>query len=214
MSKPYTEVLVEQGTLEWMHARCGMITGSRAADFARTLARGTFAAARTDYLMELLSERLTGRLEEPKPPTPAMLRGLQLEPEARAAYEDLTGWMVTRAGFYVSTAFDRVGCSVDGRVVENDWLVEIKCPKASKILTYRRSPDVPAEYRYQLAHNLLVTGAEACDLVLYHPDLPEALQVTRWTVTPDMVEMREYQDVLLGFIQELDRVEEEVRRAA
>ena len=56
--------------------------------------------------------------------TPAMLRGTQLEPQARAAYEALTGNvmqpLVLLEGNY--------SASCDGITLSGDRIVEIKCP--------------------------------------------------------------------------------------
>ena len=55
--------MIQQGTEEWLAQRHGRVTASRVADvMART--RSGPAAARKNYMMELLCQRLTGQRED------------------------------------------------------------------------------------------------------------------------------------------------------
>src|SRR6185437_5018586 len=56
--------------------------------------------------------------------TPAMLRGTELEPSARAAYEELTG-RVMQPLVLVDGDYS---ASLDGITLAGDRLLEIKCP--------------------------------------------------------------------------------------
>lgn len=201
--RPFNEVKVVQGSPEWRQARCGFITGSRAADIGKTLKTGAATAGRAEYLTQIVVERLTGQVEVDTP-SAAMVRGTELEPVARGRYEDVTGYMVMESGFLTSTRWEGVGCSLDGYIPgQLHRILEIKCPKASKMLAMMEAGGVPDEYRWQLAHNLAVTGAQSADLVLFNPDLPAHLQLYVVTVLPSSIDVE-------GYIQKLEAFRAEV----
>lgn len=54
---------VLQGTPEWFEQRRGKVTASRIADLMAKTKSG-YSASRQNYLMQLLCERLTGKVEE------------------------------------------------------------------------------------------------------------------------------------------------------
>lgn len=54
---------IVQGTPEWFAARLGKVTASRVADvIART--KTGYSTSRTNYLAQLVAERLTGTVED------------------------------------------------------------------------------------------------------------------------------------------------------
>ena len=54
---------VLQGTPEWFEQRRGKVTASRIADLMAKTKSG-YSTSRQNYLMQLLCERLTGKIEE------------------------------------------------------------------------------------------------------------------------------------------------------
>ncbi len=100
-------------------------------------------------------------------------RGHELEPEARVAYEFLQDAEVVQVGFVTNIG---AGCSPDG-LVGDDGLVEIKClsPKAHvQTLAYLAKHDkCPPEYYTQVQGQILLCERGWCDILFYHPDLPE-----------------------------------------
>ena len=83
---------------------------------------------------------------------------------------------VEEVGFATDDA-GRYGASLDGRVGER-LNVEIKCALAPTHVEYVLEADegrMPARYRAQVMMQMLVSGAEACDFVAYHPHLPLGL---------------------------------------
>jgi len=54
-----TTVNLEQGSQEWLLARCGKVTASRVADITAKTKSG-YSASRGNYMAELVCERLTG----------------------------------------------------------------------------------------------------------------------------------------------------------
>ena len=96
----------------------------------------------------------------------AMARGTALEPQARAAYEVLTGHvmqpLVLVEGDY--------SASLDGLTFEGDLLLEIKCPvkgKDSMLWQQVAQGGIPAHYRWQLEHQFLVSKAAKGHLYVF-----------------------------------------------
>lgn len=167
---------MEQGTDEWFAARAGMFTASRMSDLMAKLKSGKPAATRTNMITTLAVERLTGRCVETYQ-NAAMARGIEMEPEARNAYSFEMGVGVAQAAFIKHPTLERVGCSPDG-LIGDDGMVEIKCPSAmGKHLEALQSGAHAVEYRWQLQHQLFVTGRDWVDASSYHPDFPDGLQL-------------------------------------
>ena len=95
MSRAFTVVYAEQRTPEWKAARVGRLTASRAKDVLATIKSGE-AAARRDYRLQLVCERLTGEPQDSTFVNADMERGTELEPMAFAAYEGVTGTVLDR----------------------------------------------------------------------------------------------------------------------
>ncbi|MBL8420608.1 MAG: YqaJ viral recombinase family protein [Dechloromonas sp.] len=113
----------------------------------------------------------------------AMARGTALEPQARAAYEVLTGQvmqpLVLVEGDY--------SASLDGLTFEGDLLLEIKCPvkgKESMLWQQVAQGEIPAHYRWQLEHQFLVSKATQGHLYVFEGVDGILLEVTpcpdRW----------------------------------
>jgi hypothetical protein len=203
-----------QGTDEWLAARAGRATGSRARDILAKIKSGE-AASRKNYRTQLVIERLTGRPAESGFISKEMQWGTEQEPFARMAYESETGRLVSEMGFiYLPDAM--TGCSVDG-LVEDDgktgvW--EAKCPSSATHIEYLTSGRLPPEYKPQIMHNMLVTGADFADFVSYDPRMPEKLQlfIVRWERNED--EIKEYEAELNAFLKEVDTLHSELARQA
>jgi hypothetical protein len=193
----------DQGTPEWLLARCGRVTGSRAKDMMATIKSGE-AAPRRDYRLQLVCERLTGQPQDDQFVSADMKRGTELEPAARAAYESATGLMVTQTGF-LSHRTMHCGASLDGHVGNFVGLVELKVPRPATHLKYLRAGILPTEHRWQLVHNLFVTNAEWADFVSYCPAMPEPLQLFTVRLSIDDVDMTAYQLALSLFLSEVEK---------
>jgi putative phage-type endonuclease len=164
-----------QQTDAWRRDRVGCATASNAAAIVARGRRGQEAATRRQYRRQLVLEQL---LDEPCEPatvrTAAMRLGLAREPAARAAYEAATGRRVETVGFLRHDTL-AAGCSLDGRVVDDDRLVEIKAPGWATYNACRLGQVVgwmPRTYQLQITHQLWITGAARCDLVVYLPGHP------------------------------------------
>lgn len=200
--KSFIEVNAEQRTPEWLAARVGRLTGSRAADMLATIKTGE-AAARRDLRAQLVVERLTGVQQEDGFVNAAMQWGTDCEPLAFAAYEALSGQMVQRSGFLAHTEL-LAGCSLDGHVGDYEGIVELKCPKSATHLRYLKSGELPAEHRPQVLHNLWLTGAQWCDFLSFDPRFPAPLQTMLVRVPRVEIEILAYEKAALKFLAEID----------
>lgn len=167
--------MVEQGSPEWMAMRAGNFTASRMADLMARTKTGP-SASRKNMITTLAVERLTGQCVETYT-NAAMERGKALEQEALDAYAFERGVAVEPVAYVEHATLPRTGCSPDG-LVNHDGLVEVKCPAAmAKHMEALTSAAHAEEYRWQLQHQLLVTGREWVDAVSYDPRWPSGLQL-------------------------------------
>jgi predicted phage-related endonuclease len=156
----------EQGSPEWLQARLGIPSASSYAKLVTTT--GKASAQATAYINQLVAERITG---EPTffQVTDPMQRGMDLEPQARTAYEMETGNLVSQVGFLMHDTL-QAGASPDGMVGENGGL-EIKCPSAHTHVEYLRDGDLPIKYFQQVQGCLWISGRDWWDFMSYHPKM-------------------------------------------
>ena len=148
-------VQLTQGSPEWhayRHSR------RNASESAAVLGLSPWM---TPYKLWLLK---TGRSETKV--THAMQRGTDMEPLARAAYEEQTGLvmqpLVLEAGDY--------SASLDGMTLEGDLVLEIKCPlrgTRSDLWLDVQAGQVPEHYAIQVQHQLMVAGADLAHLWVF-----------------------------------------------
>ena len=154
----------EQGTQEWLDERCGIPTSSNFSQIITT--KGIRAASRNKYLYKTAGELILEHAE-PTYQNAAMLRGTELEPEARNAYELITGNDVVKVGLCIEKGS---GASPDG-LVGDSGLLEIKCPMIATHIGYLLQNKAPTDYFQQMQGQLLITGREWVDFVSYYPGL-------------------------------------------
>jgi hypothetical protein len=168
---------------DWLRQRAGAFTASRADDLMARTKTGP-SASRANLLALLAVERLTGECV-PTYRNAAMDRGIEMEAEARDAYSFTYGVAVEECGYVPHPTIARCGCSPDG-FLEDSGLVEFKCPSSmQKHLDALRNGDHAREYRWQLQHQLMVTGREFVDAVSYDPRFPDGLQLAIVRVVRD-----------------------------
>ena len=185
---------VEQGSDAWFEARRGIPTAS---NFKRILtATGRRSEAAPQYLDELVREYHDGRT--PPQPNQWMARGIELEPEARAAYQSCAKVSVAQTGLVYLDDARMVAASPDG-LVNFDGLLEIKCPMLETHLGYRDSARVPAAHVPQVQGQLWVTGRKWCDFFSYHPGrAPHLIRAHR-----DEAYIGKLRDAVLLFVEAL-----------
>jgi hypothetical protein len=193
----------DQRSDDWRQARAGRFTASNAADMLSSVKSGE-AAKRRDLRAKIVVERLTGLPQDDGYTNVWMQRGIELEPQARAAYESLTGIIAQPCGFVLDDE-KPIGCSPDGVIDDFKGGLELKCPKVATHIGYLRAGDVPAEYVPQLLHSFWVTGATFWDFVSFAPELPEGLRVFYVRVQRNDAQVNDYIAKATAFLEECDR---------
>lgn len=165
----------EQGSPEWLAARLGIPSASMFAKIVTT--KGAWSTSADSYINQLVAERLTGEREEVFQ-SHHMIRGTELEPDARDLYSLMTDSEVTEVGFCLHDTL-AAGCSPDGLIGEDGGL-EIKCPAPSTHVEYLRGGVLPSKYKQQVMGCLWITGREWWDFMSYHPTMkPLIVRVER-----------------------------------
>lgn len=202
---------IKQGTDAWHQARLGKVTASKVADVMAKTKSGP-SASRTNYMMELLCQRLTGAREEGYQ-NAAMQRGTDLEPIARIAYEAAEGVLVDQVGFVIHNSIPEFGASPDG-LAGNDGLIEIKCPNTAQHVDFLRTGRPDGKYIWQMQAQMACTERDWCDFVSYDDRLPEALQYKRVRIMRDSAKIVEMETEIRAFLSELDALVIELRGMA
>ena len=155
----------EQGPSDWHAARLGIPTASRFSDIVTSTGKPTKNAAREAYKAQLLVERLTGSLMQ-NFVTPAMQRGTELEPRARAWYALTTNREMRQIGLAVLDGGEwKCGASPDGLC--EDRGIEIKVPLNHTMVSLLLSDTPWDDYYMQVQGGMWVTGLPLWDLVLF-----------------------------------------------
>jgi hypothetical protein len=164
---------VEQGSPEWLAARCGLATAS---EFDSIQAKGK-GITRAKYLARLAVERLRGSPLVNSYSSAAMKNGTEREPEAVALYEHRTKVWTTKVGFCRHDTL-QIGASPD-RLIDDDGALEVKCPELLAHLDYMDLPpgQAPTCYVAQVQGEMWICERRWCDFVSYCPDMPERLQL-------------------------------------
>lgn len=194
-----TEEII-QGSDAWKALRLGKVTASRVADVVAKTKSG-YSASRANYAAQLIAERLTGTPAESYT-NAAMQHGTETEPEARSAYEFYQGVSVKEVAFVPHPSIDQAGCSPDG-LIEDDGLIEIKCPQTATHLETLLGQGVPGKYETQIQFQLACTGRSYCDFVSYDPRMPENMRLFIKRVTRDDKRIAELESEVAAFLLEL-----------
>lgn len=161
---------LEQGSPEWLAARCGIVTASVVGQLVTPTLKTANNDTSRGLTNTLVAERITGRVVQVHP-NAAMTRGTLDEPYAREKYAehhapvDEVGLIVRDFGKY------KIGYSPDG-LVGDDGLIEIKSRDPKKHLATILADAVPAENMAQCQTGLLVTGRAWIDYTSYAGGMP------------------------------------------
>ena len=162
-----------QGSPEWFAARRGIPTSSNFDKIVTSL--GNPSKQREKYMYKLAGEAVSGITEDTYQ-NATMLRGSEMEAEARQLYQLINGVEVIEVGFCLGEGY---GASPDGLVAEKGCL-ELKCPLVATHVGYLLENKLPTEYFQQIHGQLLVTGREWADFMSYSPGLkPLIIRVER-----------------------------------
>ena len=164
----------DQGSDEWLQARCGVVSASNFSKVFTTA--GKLSTSREGLINQLIAENLVGSPTETFK-SEAMQRGNDLEPQARAMFEMLMDVEVKEVGFAIMEDY-RIGCSPDG--LFGDTGLEIKCPMASTHCAYLRANKLPSTYVQQVQGTMLLLGLSSYWFMSFHPDIkPLIIEVQR-----------------------------------
>jgi len=191
---------MEQRTDDWFNARLGKVTASRVADIMAKTKSG-YSASRKNYMAELLCERLTGQKEDSFC-SGAMQHGIDMEPQARMAYELETGRPVQEVGFIDHPTIPMFGASPDG--IMPDRGLEIKCPNTATHLETLLSGKIAEKYIIQMHVAMICTGLDKWDFVSYDDRLPAHLQLFIKTIELDNELAAQIVAEVTLFLSELD----------
>ena len=193
-----------QGTQEWLQTRLGKITSST---IHKIMSSKENSSTRTRLLQDLIFERISGSPTKNIVTAP-MARGLELESEARKAYE-LQNEIVTLSGFIEHPTIKDAGASPDG-LVGDDGLIEIKCLNKKSHEEIIRKQILPRQYYIQIQFQLACTQRLWCDFVAYHPDADQPLYVQR--IMPEIKIIKEIHEKALVFISEVEEKYMEMKK--
>lgn len=101
-------------------------------------------------------------------PNEYMLRGIEMEKEARISYINKTGEIVLPS-VHIYKEWPIAMASLDGINERGDLIVEIKCP-SHKIIEMGKKGEIPDYYIAQIQWQLLVTEAKYADYFCYNND--------------------------------------------
>lgn len=201
-----------QRTDAWHADRCGHVTASKYADVIAIGKTGKPLKAREDYLMQLVTERLTGEQSEGVDSF-SMRWGRDAEPFARAAFEAETGLIVAESPFVRHQTIDWVGCSPDG-LIGKDEGYESKCPKDSRIhlITWREG--MPEEHKAQVQGCMWVTGRKRWHFVSFDPRMPEHLRLYHQIIERDEKFIQHLETEIIKFLAEVAAQVQHFKKAA
>ena len=188
----------EQGTEEWLAARCGIPTATGISNIVTPT--GKKSGRYLPYLAELIAESIEGLKENYK--SEDMARGNELEPFARAAYEFETGNAVVQVGGVYLNADKDLMISPDGLIPNLRKGLEIKCPQMKTHIKYLLQGGVPQEYLIQVQSALWVTGYETWDFVSYCPEYYKQ-PFYLFTAQRDPILMKAFDKLIPEFIKTL-----------
>ena len=175
----------EQRTIEWFAARKGLLTASQFGDWLTKTGK-VAEKARLAAAAKCLAE-YAGYPDPPPFETDDMRRGTAMEPMLRDEFMGRTGIAVEEIGF-AKSVHGWFGCSPDGIIPGMRSGLEIKCPRASKLIQYLENGELPDEYKAQVHGSMAVLGATSWHFYAGHPGFPSFhIEVKRDTYTEDML---------------------------
>lgn len=173
-------LMMKQGEPEWLEARRGVITATKAQDLFKTKKSGEPTAARVQAVAKLAMERLNSEAP-PNITGPQMRRGHEFEDDARNAYEFETMQTVTQCGMIMHDK-EKWGSSPDG-LIGTVGGFEAKVPTDhSKHVNYLISEgqDLFDEYEHQVRHSLFISKREFWDICSFQPEAAPGLQLAKF----------------------------------
>ena len=189
-----------QGSEQWRLARVGSVGASRVAELVARTKTG-YGASRANLMAELICERLTGQPAQTFV-SAAMQHGTETEPEARASYCFYTGRDVVEIGLIRHPKIEQSHASPDG-LVDDDGMLEIKCPQPAAHLETLLSEKIPEKYVTQMMWQLACSGRKWVDYVSYSPSFPENMRLFVKRLARDDKRIAELEAEIAAFLLEM-----------
>jgi len=164
----YTINNCDQGTDEWLAARKGKLTASRADEIITPT--GKLSAGARKLMIKLTRQCI---IDDPQEfaGNAATQWGHAHEPTARDEFTNLTGYAVETVGMLQSSLSPCLACSPDGLFMVGDVIhgLEIKCPSVDTHCEYVIDGQLPAKYRPQVHFSMAITGIRTWYFMSYFP---------------------------------------------
>ena len=127
------------------------------------------------YILELMAEYYSNA-EQEQLTNKDIERGIELEPQARMAFEFKTGLTVHEIGFIEYNEY--IGCSPDG-LIGSDGLVEFKAPNDKNYLKLIIDGKIKPEDIAQMQMQMYVTKRDYCYFCSYNPNFEKSLWIKK-----------------------------------
>lgn len=180
----------EQGTDAWKAARVGNPGATGFSNIVTSI--GKPSKSREKYLYTIAEERIEGKKPESFK-SYYMLRGQELEPEARKTFAMVKGIQVEQCAMVYPDERKEYHVSPDGIMQEIEKGLEIKCPALITHHKYLKDGVLPSEYRVQVQGSLMVTGYKSWFFMSYFPG-----------VTPFIIEVQRDEKLISIIREEMD----------
>jgi YqaJ-like viral recombinase domain len=190
-----------QGSPEWFALRAGKVTASRIGDLMRRTQKG-WGADRKHYLAKLVAERITGKPMAQRTVL-SLERRLEVEPEARSAYEFYSDNTVTEVGFIPHPRIPDCGASPDGLIGDAGGL-EIKCCDTPAHIEMLTTGAIDPDYVLQCQFGMSCTERQWWDFASYDPLMPEDLKLFVRRIHRDEERIANMESQVIEFLAEVD----------
>jgi hypothetical protein len=205
--KPFSDPEQDAKLAAWLDARAGKLTASRMKDAMSFLKNGEPSIKRSDYMRELLAERLTGYTTRHFV-TAAMQWGLDTEAEAKLMYAKISGNKLLPGEFIEHPTIENFGCTPDAPFSnDHDGLTEIKCPTTGTFIEWKLAGVTPDEHKLQMLAQLACTKRKYVDFFAYDPRIKE--ESKRYFLRrfePTQTEIMIVEEHAIRFLDELEKL--------
>ena len=194
---------MEQRSDEWFQTRLGKVTASRISDVIAKTKTGV-STSRYNYLIQLVSERLTGKKGDNVFINQAMQDGIDREEVARTLYT-LKHGEVQEVGFIDHPTIAMSGASPDGALVGVNGGIEIKSPIETTHTNTLMTQSVPTKYIPQMQWQMACAGYDFVDFISYNPNFPDHLQLFVKRLDRDNGYIGQLEAEVSAFIAEIEQ---------
>ena len=205
-----TTILI-QGSEEWLNSRLGKVTASALSDIMKKTKYGE-STYKTRKRMELAIERLTGKEASHTPMNQFMRDGVEREPHARKLFEAVTGKEVAETGSFDHPTLNMSSASPDGLIVNENAVLEIKCPTAVTHAYNLLSKKMDKRYVYQIQWQMACCEADYGYFASYHPNFPKEQRLRWLKVERDDKLISEVERVVRDFDVEIDNLVNDLKK--